>query len=176
MCHSRKSRGFTLAEVVVAIGIVAFAIIAILGLLPLALGTQRSSMNEAREAQIVRAITGTIDAQCASFISINCYGAQLNLASLDKAATPIKLYASYPVSSTGTASDQPTINSDLNSVPNYIYTVELRFDNAPPLNAPAGVTGGSLPPGKANLIEIYIYPRAQGEGAVDFFHLARNKA
>ncbi len=158
---------FSLTEVVVAIGIVAFAIIAILGLLPLALGSTRSSMNEAREAQIVRAITGTIDAQCASFNTIDCYGAPLDLTSLNKASGPTKLYASYPISATGTSADQPTIGTTLTD---YLYTIELRFDNAPSLNAP-----GATIANRANLIEIYVYPRAQAEGALDFFHLARNK-
>lgn len=58
-----ESRGFSLVEVVLALGVVGFAIVAILGLFPAALSSNRSGMNEGRAAQLVRAITGTIDSQ-----------------------------------------------------------------------------------------------------------------
>lgn len=48
--------GFSLVEVVLALGLMSFAVIAILGLIPTGLTTLRQSMNQTVEAQIVRSI------------------------------------------------------------------------------------------------------------------------
>lgn len=45
-------RGFSLVEVVIAIGVVAFALLAVLGLLPVALGTNRDATQETEAANI----------------------------------------------------------------------------------------------------------------------------
>lgn len=52
------SRGFSLIEVTIALGIVAFAVVAILGLLPTGLNTLRHSMDETIQAQILQTISG----------------------------------------------------------------------------------------------------------------------
>ncbi|GEM_PF-3681855 len=159
-----KDEGFSLIEVVMALGIVSFAIVAILGIFPIALSSNRSGMNEARAAQIVRAITGTIDAQSATFSTIDCYGATLNLATLKKNDPVVTIYASYPSSpSQPTFTTAPTSDS--------IYTIELRFDNDPPVTAAPTNLGA----GKINLIGIRVYGKSQSEGAMEFFYLARNK-
>jgi uncharacterized protein (TIGR02598 family) len=54
---------FTLAEVVVALGIIAFAIVAILGLLPVGLATGRASQDESRAPQIAQDIFTSIASQ-----------------------------------------------------------------------------------------------------------------
>jgi len=151
-------QGFSMVEVVVAIGIVSFAIIAVLGIFPLALSSNRSGMNEARAAQLVRAITGTIDAQCATFNNVDCYGRILDLTSLKKDDGPSLLYASYSDPA------QPTIST---SATDAVYTIELRFDNDPPAAA--------LGTGKINMIEMRIFGKDRSEGAMEFFYLARNK-
>ena len=108
---------------------------------------------------------GTIDSQCSTFGSINCYGAPLNLSSLKKGDAPVTLYATYPTSYPG---GQPTIST---SATNSIYSIELRFDNNPPL-----VSGGTgIGAGKLNLIEIRVYGKSHTEGSMEFFYLARNK-
>jgi uncharacterized protein (TIGR02598 family) len=160
------NRAFSLVEVVLALGVVAFAIVAILGMFPIALTSNRSSINESRAAELVRAITGTIDSQCATFGSINCYGKTLDLASLSKSGAPVTLYASYPTSYPGPG--QPTIGT---SATNSVYSIELRFDNNPPLS-PGGPGMGT---GKLNLIEIRVYGKSRSEGSMEFFYLARNK-
>lgn len=164
MTGSHRNAGFSLIEVVMALGIVSFAIVAILGIFPIALSSNRSGMNEARAAQIVRAITGTIDAQSATFSTINCYGATLNLTTLKKNDPLVTLYASYPSSPS-----QPTFSTTPNS--DSIYTIELRFDNDPPVTA----APTNLGTGKTNLIGIRVYGKSQSEGAMEFFYLARNK-
>ncbi len=161
-----SSRAFSLVEVVLALGVVSFAIVAILGLFPVALNSNRAGINEGRAAELVRAITGTIDSQCATFSTINCYGATLDLTSLKKGDPPVTLYASYP--SSYPSPGQPTIST---SAVNSIYSAELRFDNNPPLDS----AGTGLGTSKLNLIEIRIYGKSHSEGAMEFFYLARNK-
>jgi len=53
---SQKKRGFSLVEVTIALGLVSFAVITIMGLLPTGLSTLRQAMNQTVEAQIVRTI------------------------------------------------------------------------------------------------------------------------
>lgn len=163
-----RSRAFTLVEVVLALGVVSFAAVAILGLFPIALTSNRSSSTEARATQLARAIIGTIDSQCATFSNVDCYGLNrtLDLTSLDKSTT-FKLYASYPVSPT-----QPTITT---STLDAVYTIELRFDNNPSL-VTSNVSGtAALGAGKVNLIEIRIYSNGKNEGTSQYLYLARNK-
>lgn len=157
---------FSLVEVVMALGLVSFAIVAILAFFPAGLSSNRSSANETRAAQLTKAVIGTIDSQCSTFDNVNCYGLTLNLSSLstatEKTASNI-LYASYP------SPNQPSISATQTN--DSIYTMELRFDNDPSLT-PAGTKLGA---GKVSLIEIRVYSKARAEGATEFLYLARNK-
>lgn len=54
--RTQKKRGLTLVEVALALGVVSFSMISILGLLPSGLVQLRESMNQTVEAQIVSAI------------------------------------------------------------------------------------------------------------------------
>jgi uncharacterized protein (TIGR02598 family) len=158
-----RSRAFSLVEVVVAMGLISFAMIAILAFFPSGLSSNRSSVQDTRAAQIAYAIAGTIDSQCATFSSVKCYGLTLDLASLNTmAGSPSLLYASYPSNSAG---DQPTIST---TSTDSIYSIELRCDNNP-------AAAASLGAGKASLIEIRVFGKSANEGAVEFFFLARNK-
>jgi uncharacterized protein (TIGR02598 family) len=56
--ESRKRSGFSLVEVTIAIGIVAFGVIAIMGVLPVAMVTIRDAMDRNTEANLVREFTG----------------------------------------------------------------------------------------------------------------------
>lgn len=55
MLPLHQSRGFTLIEVVITLGIVAFAFVAIMGLLPVGLNNFRGSINTTVAAQIAQA-------------------------------------------------------------------------------------------------------------------------
>ena len=58
--------GFSLVEVVVAMGLISFAMIAILAFFPSGLSSNRSSVQDTRAAQIAHAVAGTIDSQSAT--------------------------------------------------------------------------------------------------------------
>lgn len=140
----RKRRAaFSLIEVVLALGVVAFALVAILGVFPAALSQNRKGVSDTRAAQLVKMIVATIDAQTATFSSINCFGATLDLAGSDKNTAPAQLYAAYP------SPNQPDITNVRQ--PNSIYRIEIRFDNAPPI-APAPTP----PVGTLNQLQIRI--------------------
>lgn len=53
-----KRSGFSLIEVTIALGVVTFAAVSILGLLPTGLVVMRRAMNQTVESQIVRSIAG----------------------------------------------------------------------------------------------------------------------
>jgi type II secretory pathway pseudopilin PulG len=55
--------GFSLVEVVLALGVVSFAIVAILGLIPTGLQTSHSSQDETRASQIAQSILVTFSGQ-----------------------------------------------------------------------------------------------------------------
>jgi uncharacterized protein (TIGR02598 family) len=58
-----RSASFSLAEVVLALGVIAIAITAILGLLPVALITGHSAQDDTRAAQIAEAIVSSVTSQ-----------------------------------------------------------------------------------------------------------------
>lgn len=61
-----RNGGFSLVEVVLALGIVAFALVSILGLFPVALGAAKESATETHSAMIAQLIAGQIRSQAAS--------------------------------------------------------------------------------------------------------------
>jgi Tfp pilus assembly protein PilV len=82
----RSRFGFTLAEVVLALGVIAFAIVAILGVFPLGLSTSHSAQDETRAPQIAQTILSTIASQTFNAVSIKLYntvGAQNGSVDLD---------------------------------------------------------------------------------------------
>ena len=56
--HPASAKGFSLVEVVLAIGVVAFAFLAIFSLLPVGLGVFREAMDTSVSAQIVQRVVG----------------------------------------------------------------------------------------------------------------------
>jgi len=56
-------RGFSLVEVVLALGIISFAIVAILGVFPLGLRTSHSSQDDARATQIAQNVLNAMASQ-----------------------------------------------------------------------------------------------------------------
>ena len=64
--HVLPPRAFSLVEVVLALGVISFAIVAILGVIPTGLQTSHSSQDETRATQIAQDILGSIASQAQS--------------------------------------------------------------------------------------------------------------
>ena len=64
--RSAKRLGFSLAEVVIALGVIAIAVVAILALFPAALQTGHSAQDETRAAQIAQTIFPSLAGQAVS--------------------------------------------------------------------------------------------------------------
>ena len=62
MFHSptKNRRAFSLVEVTLALGIISFSLVAVLGLMPVGLTTMRQAMDASIEEQIVQKITGEV--------------------------------------------------------------------------------------------------------------------
>ncbi len=130
-------------EVVLALGVVAFALVAILGVFPAAFSQNRKSISDTRAGQLARMMVSTIESQTATFSAIDCFGATLDLAASSTGTTPVLLYAAYP------SPNQPEVTTAKNG--DSIYSIEFRFNNTPAL-APS-VT---LPTGIVNQVQIRI--------------------
>ena len=55
-----NQRGFSLVEVTMALGIISFGMVSVLGLIPVGLNTMRQAMDATVEEQIVRKISGEV--------------------------------------------------------------------------------------------------------------------
>lgn len=92
--------GFSLVEVTIAMGLVSFAVLSILGLLPTGLSTLRSAMNQTVEAQIVRTIGAqSVVTAFASLATNNVYYDQdgLPTESSDEARYTVNVATNSPV-------------------------------------------------------------------------------
>src|SRR5439155_26826910 len=64
-----RTRSFSLAEVVIALGVVTVGIVAVLGVFPAALQTGHSAQNETRAAHIAQSVFGILVASAPSHFS-----------------------------------------------------------------------------------------------------------
>jgi uncharacterized protein (TIGR02598 family) len=164
--NRHEASGFSLVEVVLALGVVAISLVAILGVFPVGLSSNRTSVSDTRAAELANAIFATIDAQSSTFSSVQCYGATLDLTTLSTAAADTRtFYASY------SSPKQPVISSDPSLV-DRIYSIELKFDNDPVVT-PSGV---KLGPGKLNKIQMRVSGKSATEGFVEMFYMARSRS
>ncbi|HEY5035834.1 MAG TPA: hypothetical protein VII74_01735 [Chthoniobacterales bacterium] len=161
--NSQPAAGFSLIEVVLALGVVAFALVAILGVFPAAFSQNRKGISDTRASQLVQMIVATIDSQATTFASVDCFGTNLDLANSSTGTAPVLLYADYASPS------QPEITNTKN--PNSIYTIEIRFNNNPDV-APSI----KLPAGSVNQLQIRIRGLvANSTDFREFMYLARKK-
>ncbi len=65
----RKENGFSLVEVVLALGVIAFSVVAILGVFPIGLNTGHAAQDETRAAQIAQDILDSLAAQAPAHYS-----------------------------------------------------------------------------------------------------------
>jgi uncharacterized protein (TIGR02598 family) len=61
-----KRRGFSLAEVVIALGVITVGVVAVLGVFPIALQSGHSAQDETRAAHIAQSVFGSLVAQARS--------------------------------------------------------------------------------------------------------------
>ena len=162
--RANRAEGFSLVEVVLALGVAAFSLVAILAVFPIGFTANRASISDTRAVQIANTITATIDAQCSTFANIDCFGTTLDLTSFNTTTAPQNLYVSYATPAVPAISSTKTSDS--------IYTVELRFDNDPAVTS----TSSKFGPGKLNRIQLRISGQSAAEGFVEFFYLARNRS
>src|SRR5204863_637519 len=64
-----RRRGFSLAEVVIAIGVITVGLVSVLALFPTALQTNHSAQDETRAAHIAQSVFGSLVAQAPSQFS-----------------------------------------------------------------------------------------------------------
>lgn len=101
---SRIANAFSLVEVVLALGVVSFAVVAILGILPVGLNTSHSAQDETRAAQIAEDILASLAGQAPS----NYNSAIIQLPSGVQFPVPLNQDKDYPplgASNDGTLSD-----------------------------------------------------------------------
>ena len=162
----KQNKAFSLVEVVLALGVVAFALVAILGVFPAAFSQNRKGISDTRAAQLAKMVVSTIDAQSATFSTINCFGVipPLDLTNYSTATAPVTLYAAYP------SPDQPQITNT--KAANSIYSIEIRFNNVP-----AVAPSVTLPAGTVNQLQIRIRGLSTvTTDFVEFMYLARKKS
>lgn len=144
-CHRRfPLSGFSLVEVVLALGVIAFAIVGIMGLLPVAMRAGQESQRETRAALIARSIyadlqtsdptnlliaTGTSLTDSAGFISPrpSLSNSWTKLVSYDNSGVPI--------------------SEDLNSAA--VFLAEIQCSNNVPLNGLSRVQVNIMTPATA---------------------------
>lgn len=159
-CPRRGFLAFSLVEVVLALGVISFALLAIIGVFPTGQNLNRVSVSDTRAAQVVSALVATIDAQSSTFSSIDCYGTILDLKTLSTSSPAESFYAAFPDPAEPTITNVQTADS--------IYRVELRFNSDPAVGTP-------IDAGRLNQIQIRISGLGSARDHVEFFHLARNK-
>lgn len=86
-----RSQGFTLIEVVLALCVVSFGLVGILGLFPVGLNSVRESIQDTRSAHLSRSIAATLRGQ--PYKDVNLFGARLDLAEAAARHATVSLFA-----------------------------------------------------------------------------------
>jgi uncharacterized protein (TIGR02598 family) len=154
-------RAFSLIEVTTTLAVISFALIGLIGVLPVALKQSRACVDETRAAQLSRMVISTLESE--PFTAARCFSelgeTPLDLSTQDDSAPgtePVLLYASYDVR------DQVEIIRDEEKPERSEYQIELRFKPVPVSSSdPAGAKRASvvgikvrlMPPEKTVLLE-----------------------
>ena len=200
----RLRRGaFSLVEVTLALGIVTFALVGVIGVLPTAMSSGRQGFDQNRAAAIANTLFTSFRSQ--SFNNV-CYldsqfqddgittvaGSGLDLNSLNTTSAPANdpqpFYVSFndvALANTGTDSfgEQRHLSFTQTAPANGTrYLVTLHFNNqppgmpiVPPTAAPTGMPASGGPQAEANQIEIVISPLAQPTTKYDFISTIANR-
>lgn len=90
----KKSQGFSLVEVVLSLGIISFAIVAILGLFPVAMNSAKDSRQDTHSAFVVQSVLGQIKSLSASNATIQ-NGTNFSDTQSINLVTPASYYVIY---------------------------------------------------------------------------------
>lgn len=129
--------GFSLIEVVLALGVITFVLVAVLGMIPVGMQTFRESAADTRAAQMARAVFATLRTE--PFETVRIGGQELNLAELETADW----------SEPGATLYADNEGALITSVGDAIFTIELRFRQQP----------AGLPPGEASEVHLVVRQR-----------------
>ena len=144
-----RKHGFSLAEVVIALGVITVGFIAVLGVFPIALQTGHSAQDETRAAHIAQSVFGSLVAGASSRFN----AAPIVFSSPSPAPTPLSI--DLTVSSSPT---RPTVcvDNDGNlapasptdpACPNYSYAIYIFTNNSVP---------GFTDPASANAVTVRV--------------------
>lgn len=132
--QSLKVRAFSLVEVVLAIGVISFCLLAVLGLMPVGLSTMRQAMDATIETQIVRQISGeallTPFSQLGTTFSNKTF--YFDAEGIEETGASDKTRYSAVTSLTNTAYPG---SGDATGITNSISTLRLDLVTAPNVNA-----------------------------------------
>jgi uncharacterized protein (TIGR02598 family) len=143
----RPASGFSLVEVVVALGVIAFGLLAILGLFPTGLQSGRASIQETRANHLADQIFATFRSQ--PFNAVNL--------SLLAGTSTIDLSAENTASGSQGTLLHATYEGAFVSTADY-FQIEIRFRNAPD-----GLTAAT-----ANEVHLRITSRESGAQALNY--------
>ena len=147
--QGQRTRGFSLAEVVIALGIITVGFVAVLGVFPAALQTGHSAQDETRAAHIAQSVFGSLVASAPS----NFTNAQLPL--YPPSSTPL----SIDLTSNSGTTPLLTLYADndghlfvrspgISNSPDAAYAIVIYTNNAPP--------GFSTVPPTANQVTVRV--------------------
>src|SRR2546430_10195961 len=127
------SSSFSLVEVVLALGVISFALVAIIGLLPIGLASGRGTIQETRANHLAEEVFSTLRSQPFTNVSLASFSSNSGPINLSTENTPAQTPGAAP---TGY---QLHANYDGQFVAgNDYFTIELRFRNTP-----EGIIGGT---------------------------------
>ena len=137
----RSLTAFSLVEVVLALGVIGFALLAIIGLLPIGLQSGRASIQETRATHLAKEVFATLRSQPFTAVNLSLLGGNstINLATENTSQGSVGplLHADYEGRFVGTSD---------------YFTIELRF-----LKTPEGLISQT-----ANQVHLRIIPRESG--------------
>jgi uncharacterized protein (TIGR02598 family) len=143
----RFIRGFSLVEVVLALGVIGFSLLAIIGLLPIGLQSGRASIQETRANHLAEQIFSTLRSQPFIAADLSQLGnnsiVNLSTENTDSGTAGRELFATY--------------NGTFVATSDY-FKIEVRFRNAP----------DGLIPTTANEVHLRIVSRETGAQPMNY--------
>jgi uncharacterized protein (TIGR02598 family) len=139
-----STKGFSLVEIVLALGVISFALVAIIGLLPIGLASGRASIQETRANLLAQQIFATLRSQPFTAVDMKSLGPNTTVdLSTENGPLGTPLYATYDGQFVGGAD---------------YFTIQITFQNAP----------NGLISGTANEVHLKISGRELGAQRMDY--------